>query len=172
MSLFWLVLNVSFNHISEENSLISPTAPQEETLFRRTSQEGEQDPLVEQTHRQVHTPTSAWKYFCLPAKAMLRAGSWMWGAHTGRDTTTPGLEAGLTETEVWKQVSAASSPLEIAWFATFFLLIPLKKKVIQWQPTDLLKSCNFWTVEVSDFHDCHCVWICVWWHTSLYFDKL
>lgn len=36
-----------------------------------------------------------------------------------------------------------------------------KKKLFSGSRLNLLKSYNFCTVEVSNFHDSHCVWICV-----------
>lgn len=40
MSLFQLVLNVPFNHIPKENSLVLSTAPQEETPLQQNLLEG------------------------------------------------------------------------------------------------------------------------------------
>lgn len=146
-------MNVPFNHIHKENSLVSPTAPQEETLLQQDLSEGGRAGSTGRADTQVHTPTFALKCFCLPAKAMLRAGSWRGRTHIGRDSAAPGWEQ---DWQRWTSQGAHPEkgslqhppPCKLPSLSLSFCSFNWKKKKKLFSDSwlDLLKSCHFCTV--------------------------
>lgn len=148
LSLFWLVLNVSFNHIPKENSLVSPTAPQEETPLQQDLLEGGRAGSTGRADIQAgpHTYLCRKMSFCLPAKAMLWAGSWVWRAHTGRDTTAPVWERADRDRGDHPENGSLQypPPCKLPGLSLSFCLFSWKKKkVIQWQSAGYFEVLSF-----------------------------